>query len=424
MLTKSGRLTHRLSLLVFGMIFVLTLWPTGTVRAAVNVLDPRVFEWRFYLQNNADLMVVGKTTRQAAETHWQQQGIREGRQAHPGFHTRQYLDMYADVRNVYGANNFLGALEHYLTYGLAEKRRGFIEKGAYDRWTAKNDRIYVGASARTAGAIDSIFWNNREFINSYDHGRQVQIALSRNQLSECYNPTQAGRDKDGVGFATTSVREAIRSSRDTLFAQTLPAFWVAPGERSEFCPGGAVNTMPVSGYRINTAVRVGYAGLPHAIQFKANILVPEQSDSLLIEMPAVYVAGDFTAFYTYNFNTRKADPISPAPAAGEQKEIGRPVILATPDGNYAISVWSPELPQTDPSWAKDFAYAYGNLRPGANVEHTTKLRATFREGQGAVDLIPAGTNLKYRAYIVVGSLSNVTSTLQALYDKWVAGQLP
>ncbi len=48
--------------------------------------------------------------------------------------------------------------------------------------------FYASASDRVAGAIDSIVWNNVEFVNQWDHGRELQLAVTNNS-GECYNPT-------------------------------------------------------------------------------------------------------------------------------------------------------------------------------------------------------------------------------------------
>ena len=37
--------------------------------------------------------------------------------------------------------------------------------------------LWVSASERMAGAIDSVVWDNVEFVNSWDHGRQMQMAV-------------------------------------------------------------------------------------------------------------------------------------------------------------------------------------------------------------------------------------------------------
>lgn len=383
--------------------------------ATVNLIDNRVFDWRFYVNNYADLLQAGILTKGAAETHWRTYGINEGRQAHPGFHTRQYLDLYADIRAAYGANNYRGALEHYLIHGYNEHRQGYVEGGAngrYGRWTVRNNLIYVSTSKRTAGAVDSIFWGGREFLNSYDHGRQLQVAMNKDNLpSECYNPTQAGSEADSIKATSTSLLEAIRASGSTLATQVLPAFWLAPGVKSPYCtlPTGALNKTLRSAYRMNTDVQVGYAGLPNVIQFLTQIYIPERVSSLVIEAPTGYLAGDFTSFYTYVPASQNLTALSTKLAPGEQ---GLPLILATGDGRYAMGAWSPDLPQRG-----EQPYGYGQFRfpsaSGANDAWATmKWTVVYR-----TDQVNAGTALHFRTYIAVGSLNDVKSMLTQLYRK-------
>lgn len=52
----------------------------------------------------------------------------------------------------------------------------------------KPEGIFVSASDRMAYAIDSVVWNSNEFINAWDHGRELQIAITTG-TGECYNPT-------------------------------------------------------------------------------------------------------------------------------------------------------------------------------------------------------------------------------------------
>src|SRR5690242_16936202 len=68
----------------------------------------------------------------------------------------------------------------------------------------QNSEIVVGASKRFAGAIDSLTWNGREFINAYDHGRELQSAVQFNGAVECLNPTEAGSLDDDRGATSTS----------------------------------------------------------------------------------------------------------------------------------------------------------------------------------------------------------------------------
>ena len=38
--------------------------------------------------------------------------------------------------------------------------------------------VYVSCSKRQGGAVDSVVWKDKEFINNWDHGRQLQMAMS------------------------------------------------------------------------------------------------------------------------------------------------------------------------------------------------------------------------------------------------------
>jgi hypothetical protein len=83
-------------------------------------------------------------------------------------------------------------------FGWNEKRLGYLESAQSNfsyRWTVastgaagNSSGIWMSASNRTAGTIDSIYWNNYELVNSWDHGRQLQVAIA-NMSGEAYNPS-------------------------------------------------------------------------------------------------------------------------------------------------------------------------------------------------------------------------------------------
>merc|ERR550534_1594289 len=68
--------------------------------------------------------------------------------------------------------------------GLAEDRVGYLEGGGEGRWTIRSPEevegsyVYLSTSSRVAGAIDSLVWRDKEFINGWDHGRQLQCAVT------------------------------------------------------------------------------------------------------------------------------------------------------------------------------------------------------------------------------------------------------
>ena len=76
------------------------------------------------------------------------------------------------------------------------------------RSPALGSEIVITTTSRLAGAIHSLTWNGREFINSVDHGRQLQSAANFDLRSrftgETFNPTEAGSRNDGAGETSTS----------------------------------------------------------------------------------------------------------------------------------------------------------------------------------------------------------------------------
>lgn len=366
----------------------------------MSIADADVFNWRFYVNSYGDLLQAGIDTPQEAQSHWQNFGARECRRAHPRFDSRQYLDLYADLRQAFG-NDCLKAVQHYLEQGRSEGRTG-IQNGVYDdRYTISNDIITVGAGARTAGAIDSLYWNGHEFINSYDHGRQLQVALSTNGLGECYNPTEAGSRGDGLGPGSTSVLHAASAIDNVLFTDNQPAFWVPPGQTAPGC-GAAVNTTALSNYRFRKTVTVGVAGIRHIVEVMSAIVFPEAVSSFTYEAPTGYLGGEFSSFFTFNPVTCTLAPLSAGP--GEQS---LPVVLSTSDGAAAMGTWSPSLPQPTFPTIGYGRFAFPNSNPASA---TNKWNMVFRAGATS-----PGT-YSFRTYIAIGSLENVRVALCQLKD--------
>jgi hypothetical protein len=94
------------------------------------------------------------------------------------------------------------------------------------------DPVTLRVSARFGGAVDSLRWRGREFLNIYDHGRQISYAWHLDDHGECLNPTEPGSAADG--FAQSSTTEVLAICSDgpnRLSTRVLPAYWLGPGER-------------------------------------------------------------------------------------------------------------------------------------------------------------------------------------------------
>lgn len=262
--------------------------------------------------------------------------------------------------------------------------------------------IVVTTTARLAGAIHSVTWNGVEFIDSLDHGRQLQSACSfdcgdpKSFWPEAYNPTEAGSRKDHVGPKSTSKLLGIQATKNSLDTISAMAYWLAPGEKSNRFP--ARNTKVLSDVLLTKSVVVGAPGAPHALDYRVTFSVRKTEQHTLAQFEALtgYMPPAFSKFWTFDPATKKLAELSDGP--GEQ---ALPVVFSTPDEKYAMGVWSPPTGKEKPG--------YGRFRFAAEkvVKWNVVYRVRSPEG------VPPG-DYSYRMYVAVGSLQNVRDTLAAL----------
>lgn len=301
-------------------------------------------------------------------------------------------------------------LKHNLGVILALSLTSSVSFGAFK----KNQRyqingnifgqnITIGTSSQFAGAIDSVIWAGKEFINRDDHGRQLQSASSYDGFGECLNPTEAGSGPDGKKSTSSSKLLGISTENNILRTTTQMAYWTAPGQaypagcgnRPEFKK--AQNTTIVSQDLLSKEVRIGWQGLENVLEYLVSFKVNEPHATATFEALTGYMTRDFSSFWTLDTATGLLNPLSVGP--GEQSKV---VILSTPDQKFAMGIYSPELPQ--PQWGDG---GYGRFAfPGSN---TMKWNAVFRQNN-----IAAGT-YSFRLYVALGNLQQVQKSLMTTH---------
>ena len=80
--------------------------------------QPPVFNARYYLDNNPDLLP--KYNLVNAKDHWLSNGMKEGRPSAPNFHVKEYQANYADL----AGKDYPSLVSHYYKYGINENRAG------------------------------------------------------------------------------------------------------------------------------------------------------------------------------------------------------------------------------------------------------------------------------------------------------------
>lgn len=275
------------------------------------------------------------------------------------------------------------------------------------RGAALGSEIVITTTTRLAGAIHSVTWNGKEFIDSADHGRQLQSASNFDCATpitgETFNPTEAGSRRDGAGAVSSGQLLQLAARGNTLESASRMAFWLAPDEASEGNP--AKNTTVLSDHLLRKRVRIGALGLDHLIRYDATFVVPrgEHHTQAVFEALTGYMPWEFQKFWTLEPDGTLA-PIDAGPA-----EQTRPLIFSTDDSKFAMGIYSPDQP------SPGFEHA-GYGRWAFDWAKVVKWNCVFRVSDGAG--IRAGEYM-YRMYVAVGTLEDVRTALVKAKD---AGQ--
>jgi hypothetical protein len=271
------------------------------------------------------------------------------------------------------------------------------------RAKAGRGEIVVTTTTRVAGAIHSLTWNGKEFVDSFDHGRQIQSAVNldggKTFIPEVFNPTEAGSAADGVGRKSTSRLLALKAAGNELTTTTRMAFWLKPGEKSAGHP--ARNTVALSDHLVTKRVTIRHKNLPHAIGYDVTFTVPKGERHTFAQFEAVtgYMPPEFGVFLRFDKADGKLMPLTDGP--GEQAD---PVVLSTADGGHAMGVYSPDQP------SKGFeAAGYGRFRFAA--EKVVKWNCVFRVREPSG--VPAG-EYAFKCVVVVGTRTDCEDALRAL----------
>ena len=142
-----------------------------------------------------------------------------------GFSTRRLICIlsricrYPDLQQTFGSN-YTQAIEHFVMTGHSEQRKGYVEGGFPTpfgkRWMISNDHIFISASERMGAGVDSLVWNNKQFLSAHDHGRGLQMKATMHLIGECYEPTEIGSRVDSNGAWSTTHVLSVHSHAHTL----------------------------------------------------------------------------------------------------------------------------------------------------------------------------------------------------------------
>eukprot|EP00823_Brevimastigomonas_motovehiculus_P008153 TRINITY_DN7427_c0_g1_i1.p1 TRINITY_DN7427_c0_g1~~TRINITY_DN7427_c0_g1_i1.p1 ORF type:complete len:442 (+),score=106.78 TRINITY_DN7427_c0_g1_i1:52-1377(+) len=407
-----------------------TATPTAITIANNNDLDldfcdAHIYNYYFYSNANPDLAIKISSPEQA-KIHWLTFGMKEGRQACGSFHSIQYLNRYEDLKKAFGSD-YQAAIQHYLEKGIQEKRIGIDREGWAGRKTIMKNGIFISTSIdRMAGGIDSLEWDSFPFVNAWDHGRELQYALT-NGSAECWNPTEAGSQDDCQKSTSSSslLSLSLSTNQDIMYTSAIPAFWLSPNEKesqpSSICTV-ALNKQKRSTDILNKTIAIGYKEINNAIQMDATYRVNDKDSAawkmVQIEGPTLYTNEQMVKFYMFDPSSGQLTPQPLQPPT----EVPLPLIFSTADSMHAVGCYAPlsssSLSSSSSSTLKEkdwdsimYARFRFDLSPLQNT--CSKWSIVFRRFRG---ILPSSSSvLTMKSFICVGTLVDVQTCLMQLH---------
>jgi hypothetical protein len=268
--------------------------------------------------------------------------------------------------------------------------------------------VLLGASANgvtaeinkvAGGAVWSWTWKGRQFINTHDYGREMQMSL----FYKRHNPTQAGdgfygdlADMHGSPLVSSSAAAGvIKTASHPL--EWNPRWFGAARDQL------AIYTDVLFGTKIDLGFKPGVAA------FTTSYTLPNTlpSDTTQGEIPTAYLLAAFDSYYTVDAKTKSTTQVYPASCSSSGNVGWVPpsgyggVIIATKSGGDALGVYSKMDTIGGPT-------DYFTLWNFIACNQTSKFSAVHTNGW------PAGT-ASYTTYILTGRLATVESNMYALY---------
>lgn len=286
-----------------------------------------------------------------------------------------------------------------------------VDGNATIRANAGQSEIVIRTTNRLAGAIDSLTWDGKQFIDSFDHGRQLQSALSLDAgatdefWAERFNPTEAGSRRDHTGDTSTSRLMRLKARANGLESEAQMAFWLPPGETSFGRLG--LNKTELSNHRFSKKVEIGWKHLPHAIRYEATFHIADNEPHRFAQFEALtgYMPENFSQFLTWSPKTNQLLSLDDGP--GEQ---ALPVVFTTADQKHAMAIFCPEGVASQPTDSGNITGpTYGRFR--FQDERVVKWNCVFRL-RNPSGILPG--NYKFAMFVVVGTLEQVQQTLVEL----------
>lgn len=289
--------------------------------------------------------------------------------------------------------------------------------------------VSVSTSSQFAGGVSSIKWGGKEFINDWDHGRQLSPNYQFFNRYICYNPYETGSLNDGQKSTSTSKLLSLSVNGNILQSETQMAWYYptfvsnpsvndACGDPSQWLPATPY-TKPLSDYHVRKTVTVGWFGSPNVIEYLSQPFIPE---AVLkgINNPTAVLNYEFSTVGSWDVVSKTYRPLRAL--AGEDDRIK---IASTANGSYALGWYSPELlqPYGSPGSVNWWFIVPPNPAypdPNNPSQPDPNFASVHIGSINHYDSFDGGWYPQDRVYLVIGSLDQVKSKLGSLHQLFPA----
>jgi alpha-tubulin suppressor-like RCC1 family protein len=285
--------------------------------------------------------------------------------------------------------------------------------------TAFGDTLTIKTSNAFAGAISSLKWRGKEFVNTWDHGREFTTAFSAFNRFECYNAYETGNLDDGQGPTSTAKLLSLSASDNTVETDVQMCWYTNSHEATfgDHC-GDPANWLPcppqlgqdLSDYRLHKKVTIGYGGLENVIEYLTDLWIPEVVKKGELQTVVAVMPYEFANVWNYDLVSKTYRKIRAI--GGEDDSVK---VLATSDGNYAMGFYSPE--QLQPYQTSTGGFRWGIAPPEPGISDPDFPCAGF----GGIARFDHGVGSRAdRSFLVIGTMDDVKITLGNLHNQFRA----
>lgn len=267
--------------------------------------------------------------------------------------------------------------------------------------------LTISTSNKFAGAISSLWWNNKQFVDTADFGREFQTAAQFFGSGECYNPTEGGSWHDGLVGAQSSSSVLLDLSvyGTTIETENQMAWWLSKDDPpSPACFDGPrpPDSNRLSPYQVHKTVSIGFAGLGNVIEYKTRVWIPSgiTVTTPQVEPVAAWMPYEFTSVFTYDHVSKNYRNIR---GLGGEDEFVK--VRSTPDGNYAMALYAPLLLQPYSTESSGYRWGLYSESPATAILGGISRGPTFT-GPG---------HMNFDTYLVVGTKAQVKTELEGLH---------